>query len=173
MNQNREDRTSQHVLAIQIDVIGSLVEADAVNHIAVKKAIRAIVRKKAAVQRKARNHAKVKSRVKAKNLAEAKKVSRKNHAAANTDPIIRRAAVSLIAATVLNDLITIDAATLAKDVERKSIIPVEVEMLIANGIKGTCGNIAAIAKHQIIFFETLFKREYDKKGFFLFHREIK
>ncbi|CAL8898708.1 hypothetical protein BPJM79_20058 [Bacillus pumilus] len=46
-------------------------------------------------------------------------------------------------------------------------------MLIANGIKGTCGSIAATAKHQIIFFETLFKREYDKKGFFLFHREVK
>ncbi|MBC3659229.1 hypothetical protein H8I12_00740 [Bacillus pumilus] len=53
MNQNRDARTSQHVLAIQIAVIGSLVEEDAVNHIAAKKAIRAIVRKKAAVQRKA------------------------------------------------------------------------------------------------------------------------
>ncbi|MEK5006650.1 hypothetical protein MHI11_05745 [Bacillus sp. FSL K6-3312] len=112
-------------------------------------------------------------------------MNRKNHAAANTDPIIRKVAASLIAATVLNDLITteaaidlnvlitIDVAALAKDVERKSIIPRAEEMLIANGIKGTCGSIAATAKHQIIFFETLFKREYDKKGFFLFHREIK
>ncbi|MDM5319419.1 hypothetical protein RGT17_01540 [Bacillus altitudinis] len=173
MNQNRDDRTSQHVLAIQIAVIGSLVEADAVNHIAVKKAVRAIVRKKAAVQRKVRNHAKVKSRAKARNLAEAKRVSRKNHAAANTDPIIRKTAASLIAATVLKNLITIDVAALAKDVERKSIIPAAEEMFIANGIKGTCGSIAVTAKHQIIFFETLFKREYDKKGFFLFHREVK
>nr|WP_186325073.1 hypothetical protein [Bacillus pumilus] len=127
-----------------------------------------------------RNHVKVKSRAKVRNHAEAKRANRKSHAAANTDPIIRKAAASLIAATVLNDLITteaaidlndlitIDAAALVKDVERKSIIPVEVEMLIANGIKGTCGNIAATAKHQIIFFETLFKREYDKKGFFYF-----
>jgi hypothetical protein len=53
VNQNRDDRTSQHVLAIQNAVIGSLVEADAVNHTAVKKAVRAIVRKKVAVQRKA------------------------------------------------------------------------------------------------------------------------
>jgi transposase len=120
-----------------------------------------------------RNHAKVKSRAKARNLAEAKRVSRKNHAAANTDPIIRKAAASHIAAIDLNDLITINAAALAKDVERKSIIPTAEEMLIANGTKGTCGSIAATAKHQIIFFETLFKREYDKKGFFLFHREIK
>ncbi|WP_170938368.1 hypothetical protein [Bacillus pumilus] len=112
-------------------------------------------------------------------------MSRKNHAAANTDPIIRKAAASHIAAIDLKDLITteaaidlnvlitIDAAALAKDVERKSIIPTAEEMLIANGTKGTCGSIAATAKHQIIFFETLFKREYDKKGFFLFHREIK
>ncbi|MCY7725056.1 hypothetical protein MWG60_13115 [Bacillus pumilus] len=100
-------------------------------------------------------------------------MSRKNHAAANTDPIIRKAAASHIAAIDLNDLITINAAALAKDVERKSIIPTAEEMLIANGTKGTCGSIAATAKHQIIFFETLFKREYDKKGFFLFHREIK
>ncbi|WP_342497765.1 hypothetical protein [Bacillus sp. FSL R7-0672] len=100
-------------------------------------------------------------------------MNRKNHAAANTDPIIRKVAASLIAATVLKNLITIDVAALAKDVGRKSIIPAAEEMLIANGIKGTCGSIAATAKHQIIFFETLFKREYDKKGFFLFHREIK
>ncbi|MEN2450372.1 hypothetical protein AAZF84_21105, partial [Bacillus sp. JR_15] len=86
--------------------------------------------------------------------------------------IIRRAA-SRAAAIDLSDLITIEAVALAKDVERKSIIPAAEEMLIVNGIKGTCGSIAATAKHQIIFFETLFKREYDKKGFFLFHREIK
>ncbi|WIG33066.1 hypothetical protein QPL77_05250 [Bacillus pumilus] len=120
-----------------------------------------------------RNHVKVKSRAKVRNHAEAKRANRKSHVAVNTDPIIRKAAASLIAATDLNDLITIDAAALVKDAERKSIIPVEVEMLIANGIKGTCGSIAATAKHQIIFFETLFKREYDKKGFFLFDREIK
>nr|WP_224925143.1 hypothetical protein [Bacillus pumilus] len=103
-------------------------------------------------------------------------MSRKNHAAASTDPIIRKAAVSHIAAStdrIIRRAASRAAVILAKDVERKSIIPVEVEMLIANGIKGTCGSIAATAKHQIIFFETLFKREYDKKGFFLFHREIK
>ncbi|MGG1592073.1 hypothetical protein ABDH60_18565, partial [Bacillus pumilus] len=87
--------------------------------------------------------------------------------------IIRKAAVSHIAAIDRNVLIIIDAVTLVKEVERKSIIPKIEEMLIANGTKGTCGSIAATAKHQIIFFETLFKREYDKKGFFLFHREIK
>ncbi|ALS35547.1 hypothetical protein H8G95_06930 [Bacillus pumilus] len=139
-----------------------------------------------------RNHAKVKSRAKARNLAEAKKVSRKNHAAASTDPIIRKAAVSHTAANadriirravashiaastdrIIRRAASRTAVILAKDVERKIIIPVEVEMLTANGIRGTCGSIAATAKHQIIFFETLFKREYDKKGFFLFDREIK
>nr|WP_187441337.1 hypothetical protein [Bacillus pumilus] len=53
MNQNRDDRTNQLVLVIHIAVIGSLVEADAASHIVVKKAIKAIARKKAAVQRKA------------------------------------------------------------------------------------------------------------------------
>ncbi|MBR8691141.1 hypothetical protein KCQ59_15225 [Bacillus australimaris] len=95
-----------------------------------------------------------------------------SHTAASTDHTIRRA-VSHIAAIDLNVLITINAAALAIDVERKSIVPEIEEMLIVNGSKGTCGSIAAIAKHEIIIFETLFKREYDKKGFFLFHREIK
>nr|WP_187441789.1 hypothetical protein [Bacillus pumilus] len=100
-------------------------------------------------------------------------MNRKNHAAANTDPIIRKAATSHIAAIDLNVLITTDAVILAKDVERKSIIPAAEEMLIVNGSKETCGSTDVTAKHQIIIFETLFKREYDKKGFFLFHREIK
>nr|WP_161792786.1 hypothetical protein [Bacillus pumilus] len=53
MNQNRDDRTSQHVLAIQIAVIGSLAVVDAVNHVAVKKATEAIVQRKVIARRKA------------------------------------------------------------------------------------------------------------------------
>ncbi|XAP44764.1 hypothetical protein AAVD42_17095 [Bacillus pumilus] len=94
-------------------------------------------------------------------------MNRKNHAAANTDPIIRKVAASLIAATVLKNLITIDVAALAKDVGRKSIIPAAEEMLIANGIKGTCGSIAATAKHQIIFLKPFLKESMIKKGFFI------
>ncbi|MED1748700.1 hypothetical protein QQS15_11800 [Bacillus pumilus] len=120
-----------------------------------------------------RSHAKVKSRVKVKNHAEAKRVNRKNHAVANTDPIIRKAAASHTAAIDLNVLIITDEVILAEDAERKSIIPEAEEMLIVNGIKGICGSIDATAKHEVIIFETLFKREYDKKGFFLFRREIK
>ncbi|WP_180272397.1 hypothetical protein, partial [Bacillus safensis] len=89
-----------------------------------------------------------------------------------TDPIIRRAASHAVAID-LNVLITINAADLAIDVERRSIVLKEQEMLSVNGIKEICGNIAVSARHSIIIFETLFKREYDKKGFFLFHREIK
>ncbi|MEH7227953.1 hypothetical protein V7069_05735, partial [Bacillus safensis] len=77
------------------------------------------------------------------------------------------------AAIDLNVLITINAADLAIDVERRSIVLKEQEMLSVNGIKEICGNTDVSAKHSIIIFETLFKREYDKKGFFLFHREIK
>ncbi|MFP7464257.1 hypothetical protein SFC44_04260 [Bacillus safensis] len=95
-----------------------------------------------------------------------------SHIVANIDPTIRRAA-NLAAAIDLNVLITINAAALAEDVERKRIVPEIEEMLSVNGIKGICGNIAVSARHSIIIFETLFKREYDKKGFFLFHREIK
>ncbi|MGV2910996.1 hypothetical protein ACNPNT_04255, partial [Bacillus safensis] len=87
-------------------------------------------------------------------------------------PTIRRAE-SHTAAIDLNVLITINVAVLAIDVERRSIVLEEQEMLSVNGIKGICGNIAVSARHSIIIFETLFKREYDKKGFFLFHREIK
>ncbi|MCY7473718.1 hypothetical protein P9A91_11095 [Bacillus safensis] len=95
-----------------------------------------------------------------------------SHIAANTDPTIRRAA-NLAVAIDLNVLITINAAALAEDVERKRIDPEIEEILSVNGIKGICGNTAVSARHSIIIFETLFKREYDKKGFFLFHREIK
>ncbi|UYO36500.1 hypothetical protein NF868_04780 [Bacillus zhangzhouensis] len=110
--------------------------------------------------------------MKAKNLTEAKRANRKSHVAANTNRIIKRAA-SHAAAIDLNVLITISAAALAKDVERKRIALELEEMLSVNGIKGICGSTAASAKYSIIIFETLFKREYDKKGFFLFHREIK
>ncbi|MCY9577304.1 hypothetical protein M5W27_16115 [Bacillus xiamenensis] len=111
-----------------------------------------------------KNHAKV------KNHAKAKKVNRKNHAAANTNLIIRKAAASHIAVIDQNDLITTNVVILAEDAERKNIIlAVEVEgMSIVNGIKEICGNIDATAKYQIFIFETLFKREYDKKGFFYF-----
>ncbi|MCY7652518.1 hypothetical protein MH118_10325, partial [Bacillus safensis] len=90
-----------------------------------------------------------------------------SHIAASTDPTIRRAA-SRAAAIDLNVLITINAAALAEDVERSRIVPEIEEMLSVNGIKGTCGSTAVSAKHSIIIFETLFKREYDKKGFFYF-----
>ncbi|WBL50952.1 hypothetical protein LOS13_15660 [Bacillus altitudinis] len=99
-------------------------------------------------------------------------MNQKNHAAANTDHIIRKAAANHTVAIDLNVLIT-NGVTLAEDAGRKNIIPAIKEMLIVNGIKGICGSIDATAKCQIFIFETLFKREYDKKGFFLFRREIK
>ncbi|MEK4570103.1 hypothetical protein MHH23_15800 [Bacillus sp. FSL K6-3458] len=100
-------------------------------------------------------------------------MNQENHAAANTDHIIRKAAANHTAAIDLNVLITTNGVTLAEDAERKNIIPAIKEMLIVNGIKGICGSIDATAKCQVFIFETLFKREYDKKGFFLFRREIK
>ncbi|WHX76366.1 hypothetical protein QNH25_05310 [Bacillus safensis] len=68
-----------------------------------------------------------------------------SHIAANTDPTIRRAA-NLAAAIDLNVLITINAAALAEDVERKRIVPEIEEMLSVNGIKETCGSTAVFAK---------------------------
>ncbi|WP_445818814.1 hypothetical protein [Bacillus sp. FSL M8-0077] len=86
---------------------------------------------------------------------------------------MRKAAASHSEAIDLNVLIIINGVTLAEDAERKNIIPAIKEMSIANGIKEICGSIDASAKYQVFLFETLFKREYDKKGFFLFRREIK
>ncbi|WMT28269.1 hypothetical protein RE735_14210 [Bacillus aerius] len=94
----------------------------------------------------------MKNRAKVKNHAAAKRVNPKNHTAAID----------------LNVLITTNGVTLAEDAERKNIIPALKEMLIVNGIKGICGSIDATAKCQVFIFETLFKREYDKKGFFYF-----
>ncbi|MDM5297453.1 hypothetical protein QUF51_04745 [Bacillus pumilus] len=156
----------------------------------------------------------MKDHVEVKNHVEAKRVSRKHHAEANTDHIIRKAiardalitakeaiardalitakeaiardalitAKEVIARDALitakevivrNALITAKEAILAEDAARNGIIHEAEDMLIANGIKGICGSIAATAKHGNIIFETLFKRTYDKKGFFLCCREVK
>ncbi|MFJ5963845.1 hypothetical protein [Bacillus sp. NPDC093026] len=184
MNQSRDIHTNHLVLIVPNDlkntVTGSLVEAATASHTVAKKATKAIDLKKAAAQRKVRR---VKSRVKAKNHTEAKnrtevkKVNRKNHVAANTDHMIRKAIVPNEAVD-LNDPITVAEVILAEDAERESIMLEAKEMFIVNGIKGICGSIDASVKSdthflKIMFFETLFKREYDKKGFFLFGREIK
>ncbi|WP_353856172.1 hypothetical protein [Bacillus sp. Bos-x628] len=179
MNQSRDIHTNHLVLIVPNDlkntVTGSLVEAATASHTVAKKATKAIDLKKAAAQRKVRR---VKSRVKAKNHAEVKNhTEAKNHVAANTGHMIRKAIVPNEAVD-LNDPITVAEVILAEDAERESIMLEAKEMFIVNGIKGICGSIDASVKSdthflKIMFFETLFKREYDKKGFFLFGREIK
>ncbi|AMB89275.1 hypothetical protein UF15_02400 [Bacillus sp. L_1B0_12] len=52
MNLNRDIHTNHLVLVIQIAVTGSLVGEDAVSHIAAKKAIKAIVLRKAIALKK-------------------------------------------------------------------------------------------------------------------------
>ncbi|MEI4791027.1 hypothetical protein WAX46_12330 [Bacillus sp. FJAT-53060] len=115
----------------------------------------------------------MKNHVKVENHAGAKRVNRKNHAGANTDLIIRKAAESHTAAIDLNVLITTDEVTIAEDAGGRSIIPETEEMLIENGIKGICGSIDATANIRSSFLKPFLKESMIKKGFFLFCREIK
>ncbi|MGE6630920.1 hypothetical protein [Bacillus sp. NPDC077027] len=169
-------------------VIGSLVEAAVINLVKVERVTEPTVQKRVVAQRKVftvKSHIRVSARKitkKATNLNDHEKATNLNdHQRATnpsdhekaTNPSDHQRATNLNdheKATNLNDLIAAKEVIHVKAVEKESTIQEAKEMCIVSGIKVTCGNtVATNNKNHICrlsIFETLFKREYDKKGFF-------